>query len=206
MDLPKFELPEKYSPDNIEIISNMLEEMMQYELNKSLKGTLRRKAIDKEIKSSEVLNGWKKSKVGYNKTPVYKRYQYDYRNFKGNDLELLCKEIEAFGVDLPFEQVLFRGALSKNIEFDWGRPISTTLSPLIAAYHAYKFIEVDPKSEVTIMAVILPKERVVRGLIGPFGDKLEFGHEYEVLVNFICEPNVVSKINLGPACVVVYQL
>lgn len=106
-----------------------------------------------------------KPKVGHHKTPVYKRYQYDYRNFKGNDLELLCKEVEAFCVGLPFEQVLFRGALSKNIESDWGQPISTTLSPPMAVYHAHKFIEAYPRSEVTIIAIILPKERVVRVLL-----------------------------------------
>ncbi|EMI4157396.1 hypothetical protein V6432_004371 [Vibrio parahaemolyticus] len=103
-------------------------------------------------------------------------------------------EIQEKGLLLAKGQVLFRGVCSENQNDEWSNPVSTTLSPYIAIYHALKNGYTKP---IKVYVIEAPVASNVRAIIGPFGDNVEFGQEYEVLVNFKCRPKVVEDITKG---------
>lgn len=146
------------------------------------------------LKSSNVLNQWQESMASNGDTPIFKLFQRNYRGFNVDDFINLDMEIQEKGLSLAKGQILFRGVCSENENDDWTKPVSTTLSPYIAIYHALKNGYTKP---IKICVIEVPVDTNVKAIIGPFGDNVEFGQEYEVLVNFKHRPKVHEEITRG---------
>ncbi|MDB2387317.1 hypothetical protein N9W21_08265 [Shewanella sp.] len=150
--------------------------------------------FEESLESSNVLNKWQESKANNGETPIFHLFQREYRDFNVDDFKKLDMEIQEKGILLAKGQVLFRGVCSENENDDWTKPVSTTLSPYIAIYHALKNGYTKP---IKIYVIEVPVDSKVKAIIGPFGDNVEFGQEYEVLVNFKHRPKVNEEITKG---------
>ncbi len=197
MQLDRFSFKSDLLQGDIESIFDLFDELTRYELNCEAQKSGRHSHIDMAIYESLVLRKWQQARSDAGSYPIYSRYLKDYREFDNNDYLDLSNEIEDKGLFLSSEQILFRGSVTGERGFDWKRPLSTTLHPRIAAYHAHKhwreFSSIPP---ITIAAIVLPSDKRLRAIIGPFGEGVEFGHEYEVLINFDQPPkNIESRKN-----------
>lgn len=152
------------------------------------------------LESSDTLSKWQESKANNFKNPIFKSYQKKYRTFNNNDFKSLGVEIQKNGLFLSKGQVLFRGVCSENRNDNWELPVSTTLSPYIATYHALKNGYTKP---IKIIAIEIKADSTIKAVVAPFGGNVEFGHEYEVLVNFKSRPKVIEEIKKG---VITFQL
>lgn len=150
--------------------------------------------FEESLKSSNVLNKWQESKASNGETPIFNLFQRKYRDFNVYDYNNLDMEIQEKGLLLAKGQILFRGVCSENENDDWTKPVSTTLSPYIAIYHALKNGYAKP---IKIYVIEVPVDSNVKAIIGPFGENVEFGQEYEVLVNFKRRPKVHKEITRG---------
>lgn len=150
--------------------------------------------FEESLKSSKVLNKWQESKGSHGETPMFHLFQRAYRNFNANDFNKLDMEIQEKGLLLAKGQVLFRGVCSENENDDWTKPVSTTLSPYIAIYHALKNGNTKP---IKIYVIEVSVDSSVKAIIGPFGDNVDFGQEYEVLVSFKRRPIVIEERTTG---------
>ncbi|MCC4800268.1 hypothetical protein BCT30_05105 [Enterovibrio norvegicus] len=148
--------------------------------------------FEESLKISNVLNKWQESMARNGETPIFHLFQRKYRDFNVDDFNKLNMEIQKQGLLLAKGQILFRGVCSEND--DWTKPVSTTLSPYIAIYHALKNGYMNP---IKIYVIEVPDDSNVKAIIGPFGNNVEFGQEYEVLVNFKRRPKVHEEITRG---------
>ena len=150
--------------------------------------------FEESLETSNVLKKWQESKANNGETPMFHLFQREYRCFKIDDFNKLDTEIQEKGLLLAEGQVLFRGVCAENENDDWTKPVSTTLSPYIAIYHALKNGYTKP---IKIYVIEVAADSRVKAIIGSFGDNVEFGQEYEVLVNFKGRPKVNEEITKG---------
>jgi hypothetical protein len=190
MQLDRFSFAKEILDGNTESIFELFKELAEYEVIETSKMTARHEAIDDAINISPILREWQEARSIYGDSPCYSRYQKEYLEFEYPDYSSLNNEIDEIGLLLPPEQILFRGAITGENGFDWNRPLSTTLHPRIAAYHAFKhWKQTLSRPHVTLSALVLPSQKEIHAIIGPFGEELDFGHEYEVLINFNQAPS-----------------
>lgn len=203
MQLDRFSFKSDLLQGDSESIFDLFVELTSYELNCEAKKSNRHNSIDLAIYESLVLGQWQQARSDAGSYPIYSRYLKSYREFN-NDYLGLGNEIQDKGLFLPPGQILFRGSLSGEHGFDWKRPLSTTLHPRIAAYHAYKhWKQVSSRPPITLAAIVLPSDKRLRAIMGPFGEGVEFGHEYEVLINFNQPPIIIETREL---CDISYQI
>jgi len=204
--LPLFQIESNFNIDNVDLLFSLFSELATYELDKSLKMSGQHQAIDIMIESSPILHEWQNAKILLEHTPIYQRYQRDYKNFTEDDYSNLKNEVQNCGHVLSPEQLVFRGMLTNAIDANWNRPLSTTVHPRIAAYHAFKHREnIYPKPDITIAALSFPMDKNVKALVGPFGEGSDFGHEYEVLVSLIHPPKEAHRKQVNGITYAIYS-
>ncbi len=192
MQLDLFKFDGGVLKDEKDSVFTLFDDLTKYELDKKSKKSDRHNSIDEAILKSEILRSWQDARSGLTDYPIYSRYLSKYREFDGDDYDNLNSEIKEKGVLLPAKQLLFRGAISGTQGFDWTRPLSTTIHPRMAAYHALKHWEHGSDCHLTLAAIIVPLDKKLNAIVGPFGEDLEFGQEYEVLTNFESSPVYVE--------------
>jgi len=110
---------------------------------------------------------------------VYMDYRDNYRNYSTDDFDNLNKEIMSRGIELQKDIVLFHGRgneLSETV-----RPISSSIHPSIAIWHARKHRNFELAGQpVFIYTLNVAKESMLKVCVD-FGH-IKFGHEYEVLL------------------------
>lgn len=121
-----------------------------------------------------------KYKTWQNKMPYLKDVPniYGFRNLKKqrNDVKKVNKEILAMGGYLSKGQVLYRGGIfrEKEIEITDG-PISTTLLPSVARWHA-----VEVSGEIAILKI--SEENSIKGFAFKTTGNQKHKREYEILL------------------------
>ena len=191
MLIDKFEFEQIGWNGSLQSIWDLLSELIHYRLDPKFKPPDKYIDLKSDFESSDILSKWQKSRQD---APVFKLFQTKYETFNDAAFTDLDMEIQEKGLLLAKGQVLFRGVCSENHNDDWSNPVSTTLSPYIAIYHALKNGYTKP---IKIYVIEAPVASNVKAIIGPFGDNVEFGQEYEILVNFKCPPKVVEDITKG---------
>ncbi|EGR4288072.1 hypothetical protein ACN259_003597 [Vibrio cholerae] len=191
MLIDKFEFEQIGWNGSLQSILGLLSELIHYRLDPEFKPPDKYIDLKSELESSDILSKWQKGRQDTDDVPMFKLFQTKYKTFNKADFSALDMEIQEKGLLLAKGQVLFRGVCSENQNDDWSNPVSTTLSPYIAIYHALKNGYTKP---IKIYVIEAPVDSNVKAIIGPFGDNVEFGQEYEVLVNFKCHPKVVEDI------------
>ncbi|MFA0511603.1 MULTISPECIES: hypothetical protein [unclassified Vibrio] len=201
MALGKFDIEQTGWNGSFQSVSELFSELINYQLapNKHRKPE---QCIEFEalLESSDTLSKWQESKANNVKNPVFKSFQKKYRTFNNNDFKALGMEIQENGLFLSKGQILFRGVCSENSNDNWELPVSTTLSPYIATYHALKNGYTKP---IKIYAIEIKTDSTIKAVVAPFGGNVELGHEYEVLVDFKSRPKVSEEIKKG---VIIFQL
>lgn len=110
---------------------------------------------------------------------AYMDYRDNYRNYSTDDFDNLNKEIMGRGVELQKDTVLFHGR--GNELGETVRPISSSIHPSIAIWHARKHRNFELAGQpVFIYALNAAKESMLKVCVD-FSD-IKFGHEYEVLL------------------------
>ncbi|EKO3924997.1 hypothetical protein GCS56_002273 [Vibrio metschnikovii] len=145
--------------------------------------------LESTLESSLVLDNWQDIRQRNIYTPVFNSYQREYKKFDFHRYSELKKEIREKGVLLPKGQLLFRGVCSDNQNDAWTHPVSTTLSPYIAVYHALKN-GYGKHSKVYVIET--PLKHDFKAIYGPFGKDHKFGHEFELLVYFNRRPTTIE--------------
>jgi hypothetical protein len=110
---------------------------------------------------------------------VYMDYRENYRSYSIAEFDNLNEEIINRGIELQIGSVLFHGRgneLSKT-----RRPISSSVHPSIAIWHARKHRNFELAGQpIYIYVLNVIKEFQLKACVD-FSD-IEFGHEYEVLL------------------------
>ncbi|WP_025565824.1 hypothetical protein [Psychromonas sp. SP041] len=110
---------------------------------------------------------------------AYMDYRDNYRNYSTDDFDNLNKEIMGRGIELQKDTVLFHGR--GNELGETVRPISSSIHPSIAIWHARKHRNFELAGQpVFIYALNATKESMLKVCVD-FSD-IKFGHEYEVLL------------------------
>ncbi|MDO6524723.1 hypothetical protein Q4519_03400 [Motilimonas sp. 1_MG-2023] len=195
MVLDKFDVEEIGWNGSFHSVLELFSELINYQIapNKHRKPE-RFIEFEALLESSDTLSKWQESKANNVKNPVFMSFQKKYKNFNDNDLRALGMEMQENGLFLSKGQILFRGVCSENSNDNWELPVSTTLSPYIATYHALKNGYTKP---IKIYVIEIKTDSTIKAVIAPFGENVEFGHEYEVLVDFKSRPKVSEEIKRG---------
>ncbi|CAK3577518.1 hypothetical protein [Vibrio tapetis] len=195
MVLDKFDIKQIGWNGSFQSVLDLFSELINYQLapnqHKKPEQCLEFEAL---LESSSTLSKWQESKANNVKNPVFKLFQKKYRTFNRNDFKALGTEIQENGLFLSKGQILFRGVCSENSNDNWYLPVSTTLSPYIAIYHALKNGYIKP---IKIYAIEIKTDSTVKAVVAPFGGNAEFGHEYEVLVDLKSRPKISEEIKKG---------
>ncbi|TKF21267.1 hypothetical protein, partial [Vibrio kanaloae] len=174
MLIDKFEFEQIGWNGSLQSIWDLLSDLIHYQIDPEFKPPKKYIDLKSDLESSEILSKWQKSRQD---APVFKLFQTKYETFNNAAFTDLDMEIQEKGLLLAKGQVLFRGVCSENQNDEWSNPVSTTLSPYIAIYHALKNGYTKP---IKVYVIEAPVASNVRAIIGPFGDNVEFGQEYEV--------------------------
>ncbi len=191
MIIDKFSFEQIGWNGNLQSVLNLFLDLISYQLDPKSKPFYEYIKLKSDLKNSDILNGWQRSSIDICELPKFQLFQKKYKTFDNDAFTALDMEIQNKGSVLPKGQILFRGVCSDNKNDDWNNPISTTLSPYIAIYHAFKNGYIKP---IKIYVIEIPVDFNVKAIIAPFGDNVEFGQEYEVLVKFERCPKVIEEI------------
>ncbi|EHD0103699.1 hypothetical protein J7X08_000551 [Vibrio vulnificus] len=194
MVIDKFNFEQIGWNGSLESILGLFSDLICYRLDLKPKPPAKYIELKSELESSDILSEWQRSSPDTSELPVFQLFQKKYQTFDNDAFTALDMEIQGKGLLLAKGQILFRGVCFENQNDDWSNPISTTLSPYIAIDHAVKNGHTKP---IKIYVIEVPFDSGLKAIIGPFGESVDFGQEYEVLVNFQCRPKVSEEREIG---------